>query len=222
MAGAIFPDVSGGLASGGHGEDWRDMSRSFVPDRIPEEEEEEEEREQFLMKSWAGQAKHPHEHPVNPDRTRSLSLEGDVPSSFLIRSSALEDLTTVGQRMEEIQEVSLSTELPSKLSESSQKERLMSGGLCSANDSSSEDTNCEYDQGATPKQDRILTSSTLPSQEDPSASSGEEDQSQWSVYHPEHSDPVKNLAWCPNPSSGSPPRKSRVPVSHFKGLCCLV
>ncbi|XP_066519949.1 microtubule-associated protein tau isoform X1 [Hoplias malabaricus] len=97
QSGATSPsDLAMGLASGGLGEDWRDPAWSSVDHRLTEEGEEEH----FLRSSWAGSSKHPHHRPLSPDRTRSLSLENDLPVSFLIRSAALEDLTAVGDILE--------------------------------------------------------------------------------------------------------------------------
>ncbi|TSK14518.1 Microtubule-associated protein tau [Bagarius yarrelli] len=90
-------DVAADLASGGHGEDWRDMgTRGFIDQSIPEEDEEEEH---FLTITSSNTSKHLHHQPVSPDRTRSLSLESEIPVSFLIRSEALEDLTAVGDKI---------------------------------------------------------------------------------------------------------------------------
>ncbi|XP_060719914.1 microtubule-associated protein tau [Tachysurus vachellii] len=112
-------DVADDCASGGYGEDWQDLgTRGFLDQSIPEEgeeeegeeEEEEEEEEHFLMTSWSGPSKHLHHGPVSPDRTRSLSLESELPVSFLIRSSALEDLTAVGDKITESESVSVPEE----------------------------------------------------------------------------------------------------------------
>ncbi|XP_048026305.1 microtubule-associated protein tau isoform X6 [Megalobrama amblycephala] len=60
-------------------------------------------QEQDLRSSWDGQPVHSHHRrtSVSPDRTRSLSLESEPPLTFLVRSAALEDLTSVGERIVE-------------------------------------------------------------------------------------------------------------------------
>lgn len=53
----------------------------------------------MLRSSWPAGPTHPLHRPLSlsPDRARSLSLEAEPPSSFLVRSAALEDLTAVGE-----------------------------------------------------------------------------------------------------------------------------
>ncbi|KAL1263931.1 hypothetical protein QQF64_004286, partial [Cirrhinus molitorella] len=67
------------------------------PQRILEQEED------LLRSSWSGRPTHSHHRrtAVSPDRTRSLSLENEPPVTFLVRSAALEDLTSVGERIVE-------------------------------------------------------------------------------------------------------------------------
>ncbi|XP_051769660.1 microtubule-associated protein tau isoform X4 [Ctenopharyngodon idella] len=63
----------------------------------------QEQDEDLLRSSWDGQPVHSHHRrtSVSPDRTRSLSLESEPPVTFLVRSAALEDLTSVGERIVE-------------------------------------------------------------------------------------------------------------------------
>ncbi|TRY99875.1 hypothetical protein DNTS_003652 [Danionella cerebrum] len=58
---------------------------------------------EILRASLAEQVPHSyHGHTmVSPDRTRSLSFENEPPAAFLIRSSALEDLSCVDEQIEE-------------------------------------------------------------------------------------------------------------------------
>lgn len=70
-------------------------------ERFPScDEEEEEEDEDMLRSSWPAGPAHPLHRPLSlsPDRARSLSLESEPPSSFLVRSAALEDLTAFDER----------------------------------------------------------------------------------------------------------------------------
>uniref|UniRef100_A0A8C1Y3W7 Microtubule-associated protein n=1 Tax=Cyprinus carpio TaxID=7962 RepID=A0A8C1Y3W7_CYPCA len=62
-----------------------------------------EQDEDLLRSSWSGRPVHSHHRrtSVSPDRTRSLSLENEPPVTFLVRSAALEDLTSVGERIVE-------------------------------------------------------------------------------------------------------------------------
>ncbi|XP_050979822.1 microtubule-associated protein tau isoform X4 [Labeo rohita] len=62
-----------------------------------------EQDEDLLRSSWSGRPIHSHHRrtAVSPDRTRSLSLENEPPVTFLVRSAALEDLTSVGERIAE-------------------------------------------------------------------------------------------------------------------------
>ncbi|XP_026078932.1 microtubule-associated protein tau isoform X2 [Carassius auratus] len=62
-----------------------------------------EQDQDLLRSSWSGRPSHSHHRrtSVSPDRTRSLSLENEPPVTFLVRSAALEDLTSVGERIVE-------------------------------------------------------------------------------------------------------------------------
>lgn len=102
----MFPGLALGFSLGGHGEEWRDSDWGFVDHRLTEKEEH------FLRTSSTGPPMQPHHRPVSPDRTRSLSLENDLPVSFLIRSTALEDLTAVGHTIRETEEALVSGEFP--------------------------------------------------------------------------------------------------------------
>lgn len=256
---SIFPDVAADFASGDYVADWQDLGRGFVDQSIPEEEEEEEE-EHFLMTSWSGPSKHLHHQPVSPDRTRSLSLENDLPVSFLIRSAALEDLTTVGDKGVSVSEEFLqqgpctdSTERghedvqqtvtdQQKMTEFGDKDIPSIATLHPSTGDLSPDPSCEYDQeSATPKQD--FGSTLLPPQghtesvnsvsvrdslvlHEGNHSDLVEYQSSQLAHHPgspetegkEVRPPFKDPASSPVTSYGSSTRKSRVPVSQFKGL----
>ncbi|KAK3529412.1 hypothetical protein QTP70_031137 [Hemibagrus guttatus] len=222
---AIFPDLAADSASGGYAEDWRDLeTRGFIEQSIPEEEEEEH----FLMTSWSGQSKHLHHRPVSPDRTRSLSLENELPVSFLIRSAALEDLTAVGDKIRESlqQEPCMdSTESGHYDEEHTVKDTpSIDTSLC-PNGDLSVDPSCEYVQGSTtPTQDTLraqghslnsvsVTDSYLVPHEDNHRDLVEE-----SLETEGNEDvlPLKDSNGSPVTSYGSPSRKSRVPVSQFK------
>lgn len=60
----------------------------------------------MLRSSWPAGPSHPLHRPLSlsPDRARSLSLEAEPPASFLVRSAALEDLTSVGESPLELEE----------------------------------------------------------------------------------------------------------------------
>uniref|UniRef100_A0A9J8D3S5 Microtubule-associated protein n=1 Tax=Cyprinus carpio carpio TaxID=630221 RepID=A0A9J8D3S5_CYPCA len=64
------------------------------PQRILEQDED------LLRSSWSEQPVHSlyRRTAVSPDLTRSLSLENEPPVTFLVRSTALEDLTSVRER----------------------------------------------------------------------------------------------------------------------------
>ncbi|XP_047673568.1 microtubule-associated protein tau isoform X2 [Tachysurus fulvidraco] len=176
MENGISPmkDVADDCASGGYGEDWQDLgTRGFLDQSIPEEgeEEEEEKEEHFLMTSWSGPSKHLHRGPVSPDRTRSLSLESELPVSFLIRSSALEDLTAVGDKITESESVSVPEEYlrePCKdsterghndgeqtLMDQQKDTPSMSTSHCPNGDLSVDPSCVHTDGGATPDQDFV-------------------------------------------------------------------
>ncbi|GAA6099617.1 microtubule-associated protein tau isoform X5 [Tachysurus ichikawai] len=168
-------DVADDCASGGYGEDWQDLgTRGFLDQSIPEEGEEEEEvekEEHFLMTSWSGPSKHLHHGPVSPDRTRSLSLESELPVSFLIRSSALEDLTAVGDKITESDSVTVPEEYLQEPCKDStergpndgvqtvmdqQKDTPSMSTLHCPNGDLSVDPSCVHtDGGATPNQDFV-------------------------------------------------------------------
>uniref|UniRef100_A0A8C1XQ98 Microtubule-associated protein n=1 Tax=Cyprinus carpio TaxID=7962 RepID=A0A8C1XQ98_CYPCA len=59
-----------------------------------------EQDEDLLRSSWSEQPVHSlhRRTAVSPDLTRSLSLENEPPVTFLVRSTALEDLTSVRER----------------------------------------------------------------------------------------------------------------------------
>ncbi|XP_053094496.1 microtubule-associated protein tau isoform X6 [Pangasianodon hypophthalmus] len=174
-------DVAADFASGGYNEDWQDLSRGFIDQSIPEEEEEEH----FLMASWSGPSKHLHHRPVSPDRTRSLSLENDLPVSFLIRSAALEDLTAVGDKIRESEGVSVSEEFlqqgpcidsterghddgeqtvmnQQKMTQFGDKDIPSMGILHCSNGDLSVDPSCEYIQGSTTPQQDFVSTTLLP------------------------------------------------------------
>ncbi|XP_058650427.1 microtubule-associated protein tau isoform X4 [Onychostoma macrolepis] len=90
--GAVPAALAAGFPSDGYDQhsDWSHVD----PERILEQDED------LLRSSWSGRPVHSHHRrtAVSPDRTRSLSLENEPPATFLVRSSALEDLTSVGER----------------------------------------------------------------------------------------------------------------------------
>ncbi|XP_072522861.1 uncharacterized protein [Salminus brasiliensis] len=240
----MFPDLAVGFASGGHGED----CRGFVDHRRTEEDKEEEETD-FLRSSWAGPPKHPHHRPVSPDRTRSLSLENDLPVSFLIRSAALEDLTAVGDKIRETQEPPASDEFPQQglsvddfkshhegppqtaTSRQPQETTSGDGDVPSmsishyANGTISVEPSLEYGQGcALPKQDfasvRLRQEDNMQRDSFVGPQKKEQDTECPEREAEEVSCPSKSQLGSPSTSSGSPARKSLVPVAQFKGLCC--
>lgn len=219
---AIFPDLAADCASGGYVEDWQDLeTRGFIEQSIPEEEED------FLMTSWSGPSKHLHHQPVSPDRTRSLSLENELPVSFLIRSSALEDLTAVGDKLRESLQQEPCTESSHYDEEHTVKDTpSINISLC-PNGDLWVDPSCEYIQGSTtPTQDTLqaqghglnsvsVTDSFLVAHEDNQSDLVEES---LETEGKEDVLPLKDSNGSPVTSYGSSSRKSRVPVSQFKGL----
>uniref|UniRef100_W5LPS2 Microtubule-associated protein n=1 Tax=Astyanax mexicanus TaxID=7994 RepID=W5LPS2_ASTMX len=136
-----------GFASGCHGEDFPGSGWGFVNHTIAEEEEDD-----FLRSRWSGPLKHPHHRPVSPDRTRSLSLESDLPVSFLIRSAALEDLTAVGDKIREGEgdEAPASEESPQQ-------------GLLSIQDFQSNHEDASWTATSQPKESTLLAEGDMPS-----------------------------------------------------------
>lgn len=219
---AIFPDLVADCASGGYVEDWQDLeTRGFIEQSIPEEVEED-----FLMTSWSGPSKHLHHRPVSPDRTRSLSLENELPVSFLIRSSALEDLTAVGDKLRERLQQEPCTESDHYDEEHTAKDTSINISLCPDGDLWV-DPSCEYVQGSTtPTQDTLqsqghglnsvsVTDSFLVAHEDNQSDLVEES---LETEGKEDIHPLKDSNGSPVTSYSSLSRKSRVPVSQFKGL----
>lgn len=259
----IFPDVAADFASGGYDDDWQGLGRGFINQTIPEEEEEQEH---FLMTCWSGPAKHLQHLPVSPNRTRSLSLESDLPGSFLFRSAALEDLTAVGDKIRESEGISVSEEfLPEdscidstergndemqqtvaehqKTTEFGEKDIPNMAVLHCSNDNLAVDTSSEYNYAdTTPKQDFdnavLLTQGDTQNLDSVSVRDSYlelhkgshcdflEDQGTQLAHYPgspetegkEVIPPLKDSTSSPVSSYGSPTRKSRVPVSQFKGL----
>ncbi|XP_026133071.1 microtubule-associated protein tau-like isoform X2 [Carassius auratus] len=84
--------LAAGFSSDGYDQhsDWNRVD----PQRILEQDQD------LLRSSWSGQPVHSlhRRTAVSPDRTRSLSLENEPPVTFLVRSAALEDLTSVRER----------------------------------------------------------------------------------------------------------------------------
>ncbi|XP_047015184.2 microtubule-associated protein tau isoform X5 [Ictalurus punctatus] len=177
-------DVAANFPSRGYDEDWQELGRGFIDQSIPEEEEEEE-GEHFLMTSWNGPSKHLHHHPVSPDRTRSLSLENDLPVSFLIRSEALEDLTAVGDKIKECDGGSVSEEFLQQGPFTDSTERRQDNGQQTVTDQQemmqfedkdvpsmgnfycsngilSVDPSCEYKQGSTTLKQDFVSATLLP------------------------------------------------------------
>uniref|UniRef100_A0A8B9KI78 Uncharacterized protein n=1 Tax=Astyanax mexicanus TaxID=7994 RepID=A0A8B9KI78_ASTMX len=140
-------DLAMGFASGCHGEDFPGSGWGFVNHTIAEEEEDD-----FLRSRWSGPLKHPHHRPVSPDRTRSLSLESDLPVSFLIRSAALEDLTAVGDKIREGEgdEAPASEESPQQ-------------GLLSIQDFQSNHEDASWTATSQPKESTLLAEGDVPS-----------------------------------------------------------
>ncbi|XP_060795370.1 microtubule-associated protein tau isoform X1 [Neoarius graeffei] len=171
-------DVAADFSSGGYDEDWQDMGRGFIDQSIPEEEEH------FLMTSWSGPSKHLQHRLVSPDRTRSLSLENDLPVSFLIRSAALEDLTAVGDKIRERESVSVSEEFlqqpcidstekgpkdgqqtvtdQQKMTQFGDKDIPSMGTLHCSNVNLSVDPSCDHDQGSTSLKQEFVSATVLP------------------------------------------------------------
>lgn len=235
------------------------MGRGFIDQSIPEEEEH------FLMTSWSGPSKHLQHRLVSPDRTRSLSLENDLPVSFLIRSAALEDLTAVGDKIRERESVSVSEEFlqqpcidstekgpkdgqqtvtdQQKMTQFGDKDIPSMGTLHCSNVNLSVDPSCDHDQGSTSLKQEFVSATVLPQSHiqcltsvslrdsylvlhEGNYSDSVEDQSTQLALHPgslktegkEVIPLLKDSTSFPVTSYGSPTRKSRVPVSQFKGL----
>lgn len=255
----IFPDVAANFPSRGYDEDWQELGRGFIDQSIPEEEEE---GEHFLMTSWNGPSKHLHHHPVSPDRTRSLSLENDLPVSFLIRSEALEDLTAVGDKIIECDGGSVSEEFlqqgpftdsterrqddgqqtvadQQEMMQFEDKDVPSMGNFYCSNGILSVDPSCEYNQGSTTLKQDFVSATLLPQGHAQSLNSVSVRDSYLVPHKGNHSDLDDDQAHYPGSlategkevippledsesssvtSYGSPTRKSRVPVSQFKGL----
>ncbi|XP_076844110.1 uncharacterized protein LOC143488971 [Brachyhypopomus gauderio] len=232
---AMFLDLAVGFTSRSYEEHWLLSGRRFLGHRITEEEEEveeeeveEEEEDDVLKRSWAGRGKPPHHGSVSPDRTRSLSLENGLPVSFLIRSSALEDLTTVGDRLKENEEASASTGCP---------EQILSQVSIDSSESYHDDvpqaTTCQpqlLPQRHVQKEVRFepVRGPSLTATMGASIASAEA-KGTLGPHDPKNLDskrgpsqPSEDSAGTPGSTHGSPARKSLMPVAQFKGLCCHV
>lgn len=193
----MFPALAAGFSSDGFDQhsDWSNADHQ----RIQEQDED------LLRSSWTDRPVHSHNRrtSVSPDRTRSLSLENEPPAAFLVRSSALEDLTSVGERIVEARPPYTETlreeeELSFYENENHEEEKLPAWA-----------SRAYVESVYTP--DTPYTSATHErieaAQEKADASNKTED-----------THPSANTVGSPKGVHGSP-RKSLVPVAQFKGLC---
>lgn len=210
----MFPALAAGFSSDGYDQhsDWSRVD----PQRILEQDED------LLRSSWSG---HHRRTAVSPDRTRSLSLENEPPATFLVRSSALEDLTSVGER---------TVEARAPYSETLQEEEELSFYCNEIHDeeetlpawaSRAHTTLAKYAPSETKEH---IVSKTLPHERmeamgevdatlsvvDRSVIATAEDDGKTEV-----SPPTTSTIGSPKGVHVSPARKSLVPVAQFKGLC---
>ncbi len=214
----MFPALAAGFSSDGYDQhsDWSRVD----PQRILEQDED------LLRSSWSG---HHRRTAVSPDRTRSLSLENEPPATFLVRSSALEDLTSVGER---------TVEARAPYSETLQEEEELSFYRNETHDeeetlpawaSRAQTTLAKYAPSETKEHS---VSKTLPHEHmeamgevqekvdamlsvvDRSVSATAEDDGKT-----EATPPSTSTIGSPKGVHVSPARKSLVPVAQFKGLC---
>ncbi len=219
----MFPALAAGFSSEGYDQhsDWSRVD----PQRILEQDED------LLRSSWSGRPVHSHHRrtAVSPDRTRSLSLENEPAENFLVRSSALEDLTSVGER---------TVEARAPYSETLQEEEELSfyGNKSHVEEetlpawaSRAQTTLAEYAPSETKEHS---VSKTLPHEHmeatgevqekvdatfsavDCSVIAATEDDGKTEAIPPSTS-----TIGSPKGVHVSPARKSLVPVAQFKGLC---
>lgn len=195
----MFPALAAGFSSDGFDQhsDWSCVDHQ----RIQEQDED------LLRSSWADRPVHSHHRrtSVSPDRTRSLSLENEPPAAFLVRSSALEDLTSVGERIVETRAPYTETlqeeeELSFYENADEEEEKLPAWASRVYVESVYTPEHKEHSFAGTHEHIEAA-------QEKADASNKTED-----------TQPSANTVGSPKGVHGSP-RKSLVPVAQFKGLC---
>lgn len=211
----MFPALAAGFSSDGYDQhsDWSCVDHQ----RIQEQDED------LLRSSWAEQPVHSHHRrtSVSPDRTRSLSLENEPPATFLVRSAALEDLTSVGERIVEARAAYSETlqeeeELSFYDNESHAEEKKLPAWASRAQ------TTAESVYAPSETKEHSFTS-TLPHEHMDTMGAVEEKVDatlSWVRAAAEDAETPTSTSGSPKAVHGSPARKSLVPVAQFKGLCC--
>lgn len=215
---ALFPALAAGFSSDAYDQhsDWSCVDHQ----RIQEQDED------LLRSSWAGQPVHSHHRrtSVSPDRTRSLSLENEQPATFLVRSAALEDLTSVGERIVEARAAYSETlqeeeELSFYDNESHAEEKKFPAWASRA-----QTTLAESVRAPSETKEHSFTS-TLPHEHMDTMGAVEEKVDATlsgvrAAAEDAETHPPTSTSGSPKGVHGSPARKSLVPVAQFKGLCC--
>lgn len=210
---ALFPALAAGFSSDGYDQhsDWSCVDHQ----RIQEQDED------LLRGSWAEQPVHSHHRrtSVSPDRTRSLSLENEPAATFLVRSAALEDLTSVRERIVEARAAYSETlqeeeELSFYDNESHAEEKQLPAWASRAQ------TNLAESVHAPSETKEHGFTSTLPHEH--MDTMGADATLSWVRAAAEDAEthPSTSTSGSPKAVHGSPARKSLVPVAQFKGLCC--
>lgn len=184
----------------------------------------QEQDEDLLRSSWDGQPVHSHHRrtSVSPDRTRSLSLESEPPVTFLVRSAALEDLTSVGERIVEARAPYSDTlqeeeELSFYGNESHEEEKNLPAWASRAQTTPAEPV---Y---APPETKEHSFTRTLPHEHTGTVTEKVDATLSGVIAADEDAETAKtptSTSGSPKGVHGSPARKSLVPVAQFKGLCC--
>lgn len=212
----MFPALAAGFSSDGYDQ------RRVDPQRILEQDED------LLRSSWSGRPVHSHHRrtAVSPDRTRSLSLENEPPATFLVRSSALEDLTSVGERTVEARAPYSDTlqeeeELSFYGNESHVEEETLPAWASRALAEYAPSETMEHSFSKTLPHEHMEATGEVQEKVDATLSAVDhgviataEDDGKT-----EATPPSTSTIGSPKGVHVSPARKSLVPVAQFKGLC---
>lgn len=196
-------------------------------DQHSDQQRIQEQDEDLLRSSWDGQPVHSHHRrtSVSPDRTRSLSLESEPPVTFLVRSAALEDLTSVGERIVEARAPYSETlqeeeELSFYGNESHEEEKNLPAWASRAQATLAEPVYApsetkEHSFTRTLPHEHMDAMGTVMEKVDTTLSGVNA-----AAEDAETEKTPTSTSGSPKGVHGSPARKSLVPVAQFKGLCC--